>query len=315
MFDIIGDIHGHAAELKLLLKKLGYEQHGDGFRHSDRQIIFVGDFVDRGPAIAEAIRIARATVDNGDGFAVMGNHEYNAIAFDTKQPSAGNDQYFRPHTSSNCQQHAATLNQLSSSELADAIAWFKTLPVTIERDGLRVVHAAWLPDEIAEIKTSQAKFGNFTSDFLAESEKRDTDLFFAIDNVLKGPTIPLPEGICFLDKAGHERKSVRIKWYESPVGKSYLEYHLGTDTIPDVPIPVTDGQVTDNPNGRIAPYSADQPPVFIGHYWLNSTPAPLASNVACTDFSVAKQGKLCAYRWYGESILTAQNFISVDAAT
>ena len=43
--------------------------------------MFIGDFVDRGPGIGEVIEIVRAMVDAGDALAVMGNHEYNAIAF------------------------------------------------------------------------------------------------------------------------------------------------------------------------------------------------------------------------------------------
>ena len=39
-YDIIGDIHGHAAELKSLLMLLGYQRHGDGFRHPDRKVVF-----------------------------------------------------------------------------------------------------------------------------------------------------------------------------------------------------------------------------------------------------------------------------------
>ncbi len=52
-YDIIGDIHGHAAELKSLMISLVYQQHGLGYRHSDRKVVFVGDFVDRGPVIGD----------------------------------------------------------------------------------------------------------------------------------------------------------------------------------------------------------------------------------------------------------------------
>ncbi len=60
-YDIIGDIHGHANELKALLTDIGYQRHGDGFRCSNRKVVFVGDFVDRGPAIGEVVEIARAS--------------------------------------------------------------------------------------------------------------------------------------------------------------------------------------------------------------------------------------------------------------
>lgn len=62
-YDIIGDIHGHAFELMSLLASLSYQRHGKSYRHADRKVVFVGDFVDRGPAIGEVVEIARAMVD------------------------------------------------------------------------------------------------------------------------------------------------------------------------------------------------------------------------------------------------------------
>lgn len=38
----------------------------------------------------------------------------------------------------------------------------------------------------------------------------------------------------------------------------------------------------------------------------------LADNVACLDFSVAKGGFLCAYRWNGEQKLSNENFVRVS---
>jgi hypothetical protein len=54
--------------------------------------------------------------------------------------------------------------------------------------------------------------------------------------------------------------------------------------------------------------------VFIGHYGLSGQrPEILAENVACLDYSVAKDGFLCAYRWKGEQKLTNENFVCVKA--
>ena len=55
-------------------------------------------------------------------------------------------------------------------------------------------------------------------------------------------------------------------------------------------------------------YDPSAKPCFLGHYWLKGEPEPLARNVACLDYSVAKEGKLVAYRWQGESVLTKENF-------
>jgi hypothetical protein len=64
------------------------------------------------------------------------------------------------------------------------------------------------------------------------------------------------------------------------------------------------------------PYPPDAKPVFIGHYWLRAAkPAILAPNVACVDYSVAKGGQLCAYRWDGEQTLDNAKFVTVPALT
>ena len=82
-YDIIGDIHGHSEKLTSLLKQLGYRHHLGAWRHPERSAIFVGDFIDRGPGQLETIRIVREMLDAGTALAVMGNHEFNAIAWYT----------------------------------------------------------------------------------------------------------------------------------------------------------------------------------------------------------------------------------------
>ena len=60
-------------------------------------------------------------------------------------------------------------------------------------------------------------------------------------------------------------------------------------------------------------YGLDQPPVFLGHYWLTGEPTPLEQHVACLDYSVAMRGgKLVAYRWNGEQELREDAFVSVE---
>ena len=75
MYDLIGDIHGHANTLVALLGRLGYEKHKGVYRHTERTAIFLGDFIDRGPQIRETLEIVRPMVDAGSASAVMGKHE------------------------------------------------------------------------------------------------------------------------------------------------------------------------------------------------------------------------------------------------
>ncbi|RYZ95745.1 MAG: hypothetical protein EOO68_18080, partial [Moraxellaceae bacterium] len=54
-YDLIGDIHGCAATLERLLKKLEYVKVRGAYKHPHRRAIFLGDIVDRGPHIREAL--------------------------------------------------------------------------------------------------------------------------------------------------------------------------------------------------------------------------------------------------------------------
>ncbi len=44
MYDIVGDIHGHADTLERLLDRLGYREQRGVYRHPERKLIFVGDW-------------------------------------------------------------------------------------------------------------------------------------------------------------------------------------------------------------------------------------------------------------------------------
>ena len=77
-FDIIGDVHGCHLELVELLVRLGYEINDDGTDaiHPDgRRAFFVGDLVDRGPAVVDVLRLAMGMVEAGHAVAIPGNHE------------------------------------------------------------------------------------------------------------------------------------------------------------------------------------------------------------------------------------------------
>ena len=75
-FDIIGDVHGCLDELRALLVRLGYEVAEDGARHPEgRKAVFLGDLVDRGPAVPGVLRLAMGMVASGSALCVPGNHD------------------------------------------------------------------------------------------------------------------------------------------------------------------------------------------------------------------------------------------------
>jgi predicted MPP superfamily phosphohydrolase len=142
MYDLIGDIHGYATELKALLTKMDYQELDGVWQHPERRVIFLGDFVDRGPEQVETVQIAKAMVEKSNALAVMGNHEFNAVCWATKD-SQNPSQCLRLHTDKNLGQHKEFLEQVGEgSELhKDFVEWFKTLPIFLDLPELRVVHA------------------------------------------------------------------------------------------------------------------------------------------------------------------------------
>lgn len=305
MYDLIGDIHGHADELVQLLDTLGYWKSDGTYRHPERKVIFLGDFIDRGPKIRQVLDIVRPMIEKRTALAVMGNHELNALAFHTIHMIHVSG-HLRPRDNKNIRQHAQTLLQMNDQILAEAIEWFRTLPMWLDLDGLRVVHACWDEQAITTIKSALEMHGGITDRFLHAACESGNPIFDAVEVILKGKEAALPKGISFEDKDHHVRNHTRVRWYSSPIGQTYRTYAL-TDKID------CDLELEPSVIEKAVPYPTTAKPVFVGHYWLSGVrPGILAENVACVDYSVAKDGFLCAYRWNGEQKLSNENFVWVQ---
>src|SRR5260370_19040492 len=81
--DRIGDGHGCFDALQELLEQLGYEIHAeDEFRvshHLGRKVVFLGDLVDRGPAVPNVLRLVMSTVGTGSALCIPGNHDVKLL--------------------------------------------------------------------------------------------------------------------------------------------------------------------------------------------------------------------------------------------
>jgi diadenosine tetraphosphatase ApaH/serine/threonine PP2A family protein phosphatase len=299
MYHLIGDIHGHATELEALLRKLGYHDADGYFRHPTHTVIFVGDYIDRGPEIPRTLKTVKAMVDNGSAVALMGNHEFNAICFNEVLGDGG---YLRPHLIKNFKQHAETLLQFQNrqQEYDDYIEWFKQLPLFYESQDFRAVHASWHTASINHLR-DVLDDGRLTDEVLKEIEHPNSLTLDAIEKVLKGLELPLPSGSHFHDKDGQVRHHIRYKWWLSPAGRSFDELSI----LPDLglaALPYPADWSTDY-------YESQERPVFCGHYWLRGQPVLQTANVCCLDYSVAKQGKLVSYRYEGELALTGGRLV------
>ena len=300
-YDIIGDIHGHAQPLCELLKILGYRDYEGTFKHPTRKALFVGDYIDRGPEIRKTLQIVRSMVEDGSAIALMGNHEYNAICYNTQRKDGT---YLRSHTVKNQHQHSATLSQFEDheEEYLDYINWFKTLPLWYEDDHIRAVHACWDQsniDRLSELLVDQ----RLDEAAIHESAQEGTDLHQLIEETLKGKEMEMPEGEYFHDKDGHKRHHIRIKWWLNQKYTTYQNISV---------IPMDDKLSThliQEPSDLY--YKESEKPIFFGHYWLQGEPNLYRDNICCLDYSIAKKGCLAAYSYDGESILSNEKFSAI----
>jgi hypothetical protein len=303
MIDFIGDVHGHADELEALLIKMKYTRKHGTFEHPGRKVLFVGDYIDRGPKISETLEIVRRMVECENAIALMGNHEYNALCFHYEKKEGG---HLRKHLIKNVLQHYQTMKQFQNKqqEYESYLEWFLTLPLFYETEQFRAVHACWDKDSISYlIKTLPENM--LTKELIYQSVEKGSELNTAIDITLKGKEIEMPEGN-FTDKDGTIRKEIRIKWWEDPSASSYKK--LSIEPIEDLSESTVDITKLKNINY----YPASVKPVFFGHYWLKGNPNLYRNNICCLDYSVAKKGQLAAYRFNGEQVLKEANFVYVQ---
>ena len=308
-YDVIGDVHGHAAALQGLLLHLGYREQGGAWRHPSRQALFVGDFIDRGPGQLETVKLVRSMVDAGAAQAVMGNHEFNAIAWHTPDPKVPGE-YLRPRSGDvgrrNHHQHQKFLSEVAAPALhADVIDWFLTLPLWLDLPDLRLVHACWNEDAMAAMTPLLTGERQLTRELMEPASRPGRIEFRSAECLTTGIEVQLPEGHSFQDKDGHERLSVRIRWWDS---------HASTYQALAIMPPEELSKLTDLPlaGGGHFGYAGPKP-VFFGHYWMQGTPAPASDFAACVDYSVAAGGKLVAYRFAAGEPLSSRNFTWVGA--
>jgi hypothetical protein len=300
-FDLIGDIHGCASELEALLHELGYRELGTHFKHPEgRKVIFLGDYVDRGPEIRRALNIVRSMIDAGEALGILGNHEINALRYHHKGPDG---KPLRPNEGPKKTQHEATLSQLANkhpSEWREWLHWFAHLPFYLDLPGLRAIHAAWFDSDIRMVNG----FGPLVGGELVRLSQKDTDNHNAIERILNGLELALPEGESFKTPDGRKRTEIRSRWWDDLNGKNCRKA-----VFPDDPRIKEGSFILEDWHRR---YPAEAKPVFFGHYAvMDATPAPLADNVACLDYGLGKGGQLVAYRWDGEAKLDSGKFISI----
>ena len=183
------------------------------------------------------------------------------------------------------------------------------LPLFLDLDGIRVVHACWHEEHLATLTPYLDKNAVAHDASWAELCRDGSDAFAAAEIILKGMEIALPVGLEFTDKDGHIRKRTRTHWWLTDDDLTYRDLAMVPthiiEQIPHDPVPA-----------HLQPGYDGSKPLFIGHYWMSGRPDLISQHIACVDWSIAAsdnpKAKLCAYRWDGETELSAEKMVWVD---
>ena len=306
--DIIGDVHGEIDVMESLLAHLGYDQ--DGISADGRRLVFLGDLMDRGPDSPAVIDKVMRLVTEGNAHCIMGNHELNLLL---GRPLPGNGWFIQP----NPVEKPGEFNskRVDPEKIDEYLRFFASLPIVLENDSLRLVHACWHRPSVARLRRD------------AVLKRSVTDLYrqYEIDVRKKLNDAELAHMV------DEENMFYSVKLGDRDWNAELLPAHAEAEVIGQMGNPIrvlTSGaaQVAEKPffaagQWRMADrtrwwdYYEDDVPVVIGHFWrrFNSAAERISGvfgrdvfegipshawmgkrkNVYCVDYSV---GQLYAER-------------------
>lgn len=154
--DIVGDVHGELEALQSLLYHLGYQ--ANGFHPQGRCLVFVGDLCDRGQNSPAVLAWFKQAYDAGYAYMVLGNHELNLLAHD---PKDGSGWFFEERAQKDGVMYAPW-NNMPEQGKEELEHWLAKQPLVLQRDDIRIVHAAWLPEQIERIEAAD---GNLVTQY------------------------------------------------------------------------------------------------------------------------------------------------------
>ena len=170
--DVIGDIHGELDALNELLARLGYDQFG---RHPEqRRLVFLGDLIDRGPDSPGVIEKVSGLYFARRAQCILGNHELRLI----NQINKPDNSWINAELAAKARRNGweAPMRVAHTLQLRAALTFFSSLPIALVRSDVRLVHACWDPESVAQIpKTAgswSALFARFRRNINAELKER-----------------------------------------------------------------------------------------------------------------------------------------------
>ena len=288
-FDIVGDIHGEYEALINLLKHLGYDLNGS---HPDnRKLIFVGDFCDRGNDSPSVILLIKKLILNKKAQAVLGNHELNLLINSVK---SGSGWYFDEMHSKDLV-YEPYKKALSSKE--EIYNFLSSLPIVLENENLRIVHAMWDNDSVEKLKkindsdivSSYKKFEADINDKLIQNnlhQKYKHELSALSESLTNKEIIPKMNYIISEYELFHQSQNPFKVLTSGMEIRSKAPYY-------------THKKWRFNQRYAWWDHYTDDKPVVIGHYWrkmnnsINNMPDNLFLNIEKTSWHGNKNNVFC----------------------
>jgi hypothetical protein len=323
-YDIIGDVHGHATELKGLLNSLGYKEDENGcFSHASksRMAIFLGDVIDKGDEQFETIDIVKKMQESGNAKFVLGNHEMDLLLYYTNDAKTGT--YYGKSNEKIATKTACFRDAFKGrlKERAEVLKWLEKQPLFLKNEGKDVfsfseassftlpnntdsielkpndtkgfnaIHASWNTQALKQLDKFLEKDNHVSKSFWKNAIKENSPEKQLLQSILEGETIDVG------------KKEARVNWLDNDSSSSLADKALITDK---------KKRKVEDKNIDTYTYSKDEPFVFFGHY--SKDEKPHGKNGICIDGAIAKEKKLIAYSVNkGDKQINPNQFTIVDS--
>ncbi len=312
-FDIISDVHGRAGHLEQILTTLGYtDVNGVKVHDDDRRALFLGDLINIGDENERVLNIVKSMVGAKSAECILGNHEFGCISYATKDLSdETNERYLIPHGGWHDQGFRAFLEEFpfGSKKNAEAINWFKTLPLSIHKPSFLISHAMSPEDRLVGdvwnyIRTDYSLKDEAWQAFSVKGSSTRKSLkaiLFGEDVTVPSAESLINDPVYIYDSGygsayrGKYMQDRRVSWWNVPREHFSPSDLLGfheldlCEALEEILGKMIDEQVCEKNDVFYAPAT----PVFFGHYELEQKPHLTSPTAMCLDF----KGGVTAYRY------------------
>jgi serine/threonine protein phosphatase 1 len=158
---VIADIHGHFDALQRLKKEFSYNP-------IEHQLIYLGDYIDRGPNSFEVVNEVMREVLEEDAIALLGNHERMMLNAFTSRPNRDRIKDMSLWLRNGGQKTVDSYEN-GEKDMKNHLEYLATLPLYVENNNYFFVHAGVNPRK--KIEDQKAKdFLWIRHDFLNASD-------------------------------------------------------------------------------------------------------------------------------------------------